>query len=328
MNLRSYSLLILACLGLSASAQGPNGSGTYYRNADGKKGSALKTALCNIISAGYQQQTYKQVWAAYKTTDIKADGKHVYDIYSNISNFVYGEDQAGNYKTEGDVYNREHTLPKSWFGGEKYPMYSDLFHVMPTDGYVNSKRSNYPYGETDANGSKDYKSANGYSKVGSCTVAGYSGTVFEPNDEYKGDVARNYFYMATRYENEISGWNSDVMSHSSYKPFVDWQMNMLMRWAKEDPVSEKEISRNLAVKEIQNNRNPFIDYPGLEEYIWGSKVNMAFSYDNYDATNAIIQVENTENNVQDNAIYDLQGRRVEYPKRGIYIMNGKKIFIK
>ena len=134
--------------------------------------------------------------------------------------------------------------------------------------------------------------------------------------------------MATRYENEITSWSSPVLTNSSYKPYVEWHMNMLMRWSREDPVSEKEIARNNAVHEIQNNRNPFIDYPGLEEYIWGSKVNIPFSYDNYEATNAIIQVEDTEGSAQDNAIYDLQGRRVQYPTRGIYIRNGKKIFIK
>ncbi len=316
------SILMAFVCSIVANAQGPNNSNYYYRNADGKKGSSLKTSLCNIISTGYNKQTYKQVWTAYKTTDIKPDGIHVYDIYSNISNFVYGTDQAGNYQKEGDVYNREHTFPKSWFD-DASPMFTDLFHVMPSDGFVNSKRSNYPYGETDANGEKDYKSANGYSKMGTCKI-----DVFEPNDEYKGDLARNYFYMATRYENEITSWSSPVLTNSSYKPYVEWHMNMLMRWSREDPVSEKEIARNNAVHEIQNNRNPFIDYPGLEEYIWGSKVNVPFSYDNYEATNAIIQVEDTEGSAQDNAIYDLQGRRVQYPTRGIYIRNGKKIFIK
>lgn len=321
------SILMAFVCSIVANAQGPNNSNYYYRNADGKKGSSLKTSLCNIISTGYNKQTYKQVWTAYKTTDIKPDGIHVYDIYSNISNFVYGTDQAGNYQKEGDVYNREHTFPKSWFD-DASPMFTDLFHVMPSDGFVNSKRSNYPYGETDANGEKDYKSANGYSKMGTCKIDGYTGKVFEPNDEYKGDLARNYFYMATRYENEITSWSSPVLTNSSYKPYVEWHMNMLMRWSREDPVSEKEIARNNAVHEIQNNRNPFIDYPGLEEYIWGSKVNVPFSYDNYEATNAIIQVEDTEGSAQDNAIYDLQGRRVQYPTRGIYIRNGKKIFIK
>ena len=300
-----------------ANAQGPNNSNYYYRNADGKKGSSLKTSLCNIISTGYNKQTYKQVWTAYKTTDIKPDGIHVYDIYSNISNFVYGTDQAGNYQKEGDVYNREHTFPKSWFD-DASPMFTDLFHVMPSDGFVNSKRSNYPYGETDANGEKDYKSANGYSKMGTCKIDGYTGKVFEPNDEYKGDLARNYFYMATRYENQITSWSSPVLTNSSYKPYVQWHLDMLMRWSREDPVSEKEILRNTEVYKIQKNRNPFIDYPGLEP----------FSYDNYESANAIIQVEDTERSTQDNAIYDLQGRRVQYPTRGIYIRNGKKIFIK
>lgn len=331
MNLRLCSLLILLAFGISVSAQGPNGSNDYYWNADGKKGSSLKTSLRNIISANYNQQTYKQVWDAYETTDIKPDGIHIYDIYSSISNFIFGVNQdKGSHKKEGDAYNREHTFPKSWFGGVVLPMHTDLFHVMPTDGFVNEQRSDYPYGETDANGSdeKNYKSANGYSKRGYCKTEGYSDVVFEPNDEYKGDLARNYFYMATRYENEITSWSSPVLTNSSYKPYVEWHMNMLMRWSREDPVSEKEIARNNAVHEIQNNRNPFIDYPGLEEYIWGSKVNVPFSYDNYEATNAIIQVEDTEGSAQDNAIYDLQGRRVQYPTRGIYIRNGKKIFIK
>ena len=331
MNLRLCSLLILLAFGISISAQGPNGSNDYYWNADGKKGSSLKTSLRNIISANYNQQTYKQVWGAYETTDIKPDGRHIYDIYSGISNFIFGVNQdKGSHKKEGDAYNREHTFPKSWFGGEVLPMHTDLFHVMPTDGFVNEQRSDYPYGETDANGSDNinYKSANGYSKRGYCKTEGYSDVVFEPNDEYKGDLARNYFYMATRYENEITSWSSPVLTNSSYKPYVEWHMNMLMRWSREDPVSEKEIARNNAVYVIQNNRNPFIDYPGLEEYIWGSKVNVPFSYDNYEATNAIIQVEDTEGSAQDNAIYDLQGRRVQYPTRGIYIRNGKKIFIK
>lgn len=330
MGYKLYTWIFLATFSTSvAFAQGPNSSGTYYQAADGKKGSALKSSLRNIISADYDQQTYKEVWAAYKTTDIKPDGIHVYDIYSNISNFVYGDDQAGNYSKEGDVYNREHTFPKSWFGGKVYPMYSDLFHVMPTDGWVNSIRGDLPYGETyDNKNDLDNYSKNLYSKVGSCTYSGYSGKVFEPNDEYKGDVARNYFYMATRYENQITSWSSPVLTSSSYKPYAEWHLNMLMEWAQNDPVSEKEILRNAAVYDIQNNRNPFIDYPGLEEYIWGSKVNVAFSYDNYNATDAIMQIEDDCNSTQDNAVYDLQGRRVQYPTRGIYIRNGKKIFIK
>ncbi len=109
-------------------------------------------------------------------------------------------DQCGNYGGEGDCYNREHSWPKSW-SDEDAPMYSDLFHLYPTDGYVNGRRSNYPFGDV---GSASWTSMNG-SKVGSCSYPGYSGTVFEPIYEYKGDFARSYFYMTVRYYNEDNG---------------------------------------------------------------------------------------------------------------------------
>ncbi|WP_233582320.1 endonuclease [Prevotella sp. OH937_COT-195] len=327
MNFKIYSLTFMALINFTvALAQAPNNTGTYYKDADGKTGRTLKTALCNIISKGYNQQTYSAIWTAYKTTDTKPGTNKIYDIYSNTSDYTYGVDQAGNYKEEGDVYNREHTFPKSWFGGKKYPMYTDLFHVMPSDGYVNNKRDNYPFG---TNNGEKYSSNNNYSKLGRSTTEGYSGIVFEPNDEYKGDMARNYFYMATRYENVIEKWNGDegaILAQDSYKPYKDWQMNMLMQWSKDDPVSPKETARNDAVYAIQKNRNPFIDYPGLEEYIWGSKVGSPFSYDKYDFSSGIVQIENEERR-QNSVIFDLQGRRVEKTTRGIYIMNGKKYLL-
>jgi hypothetical protein len=150
-------------------------------------------------------------------------------------------------------------------------MYSDLFHLYPTDGYVNGMRSNYPFGEV---GTASYTSSNG-SKLGNCTYPGYSGTVFEPIDEYKGDFARTYFYMATRYENVIAGWYSnsteanDVLQNNSFPVYETWFLNMLGEWCVADPVSQKEIDRNNAVYAIQNNRNPFIDHPEYIYSIWG-----------------------------------------------------------
>jgi endonuclease I len=211
-------------------------------------------------------------------------------MYSNVTNYVPGgSDEGGTYSKEGDCYNREHSFPQSWFG-ESAPMKSDLFHVYPTDGYVNNRRSNYPFGETSGD---TYKSANGFSKVGSCTYPGYTGTVFEPNDEYKGDLARVYFYMATCYEayktnagkerSPLDWDKSDktMLDGTIYPFFKEWAIKMLLRWAIEDPVSEKEINRNAAIFGRQKNRNPFVDYPGLEQYIWGSSTDVAFSYDNY-----------------------------------------------
>ena len=279
---RILLFVLLAAVALLASAEAPNGSGAYYSAANGKKGSALKTVLCGIIY-NRTEKSYDYLWTAFRATDKRSDG-YVWDMYSNITKFTFGTDQAGNYKKEGDVYNREHSFPKSWFGGEVMPMYSDLHHMYPTDGYVNNMRGNYPFGETNG---EVYKSANNFSKLGACTYSGYTGRVFEPADEYKGDFARTYFYMVTCYEEKLADWyskNSEsraTIDGSTYPAFQSWQLNMLMAWAKADPVSEKEKNRNNAVYGIQNNRNPFIDYPGLEQYIWGSKTDVAFDYDDY-----------------------------------------------
>ncbi len=252
-------------------AQGPNNSGTYYQSANGKSGQSLRTALHQIINP-HTNVGYDGVWDAYKTTDRRSDG-YVRDWYSNTTNFRFGTDQAGSYQKEGDVYNREHSVPQSWFS-KASPMKADIIHVIPTDGYVNNRRSNHPFGEVS---SVTYASNNSYSKLGSCKTSGYSGTVFEPNDEVKGDIARIYFYMSTCYADRNNGWGGIFNSTG----LVSWHMDMMMRWSKQDPVDAVEIARNNAVYGIQKNRNPFVDYPGLEEYIWGNKTSQAFSYDNY-----------------------------------------------
>lgn len=271
------TLLLTAALLMAlttAWAQGPNGTGTYYQNADGLKGSALKTKLSSIISSGITVVSYKGLYEAYKKTDTRPDG-YVRDWYSNITNYRHGVDNKGNYSQEGDMYNREHSVPQSWFGDGNIK--SDIVHVLPTDGYVNNRRSNFPFGEVN---NATYQSANGYCKLGSCKTTGYSGTVFEPNDEIKGDIARIYFYMITRYESSCGGWGNDVFTNT-YPGLTTWTLNMMMRWSKDDPVDEREKQRNNAVYEVQGNRNPYVDYPGLEEYTWGSKMDQAFSYDNY-----------------------------------------------
>ena len=272
---RTSALNMLLLLALQLMAQGPNGTGTYYQSADGKKGSALKTAMSKII-VDHETLSYGKLWDAYYDTDRREDGS-VWDMYST-SRFKFGQNQCGNYSDEGDCYNREHSMPKSWFN-DASPMYSDLMHIVPTDGYVNNRRGNYPFGETNR---PTYTSNGDFSKLGPSSVSGYSGTVFEPNDEYKGDFARIYFYMVTCYEDRISSWHSDMLSGNKYPAFTTWALNMLLRWAAEDPVSQKEIDRNNAVYKWQGNRNPYVDYPGLEQYVWGEYTNKAFSYDNYE----------------------------------------------
>jgi len=207
--------------------------GTYYKQAEGLTGFQLKTALYSIIR-NHNGQGYSRIWNLVKVADIdniyEKDGS-VLDMYSEkpVANdsvsFAKITDQCGQYKKEGDCYNREHSFPKSWFGGKVEPMNSDGHHLFATDGFVNSKRSNWPFGEV---GSATYTSSNG-SKVGTARSGlGYSGTVFEP-----------------------------------------WLLNMLKRWHTNDPVSEKKVSRNQAVFDFQENRNPFIDHPEFVNAIWG-----------------------------------------------------------
>lgn len=270
---RLLSSWTLLCVLFQLWAQIPAG---YYEFATGTHGSGLKTALFSIITE-HTERSYKELWTDMQKTDVREDGR-VWDMYSSSSDFIFIDDQCGTYKKEEDCYNREHSFPKSWFNDD-YPMYTDLFHLYPTDGYVNNQRGNYPFGET--NGEK-YKSNGGFSKLGKSTVSGYSDIVFEPADEYKGDFARSYFYMVTCYENRIATWNSDMLDGKSYPGFAQWALDMLLRWAAEDPVSEKETARNNKVYGIQGNRNPYIDFPGLEQYVWGEKTHVDFDPDNYE----------------------------------------------
>jgi len=246
----------------STLAQIPTG---YYDTAEGLSGEDLRLALHNIID-DHNVQSYSSLWTHFQSTDKKPNNK-VWDMYSDVPGgtppyeYTFGSDQCGNYGGESDCYNREHSWPKSWFNNAS-PMNSDLFHLYPTDGYVNGMRSNYPFGEvSDAT----WTSQNG-SKRGTMDAYGFSGTVFEPIDAYKGDFARTYFYMSARYYTEDAGWdNNDMVNGADLK---EWAVDMLLDWHEADPVSEKEIDRNNAVYDIQDNRNPFIDHPEWVDCIW------------------------------------------------------------
>ncbi len=252
----------------------------YYENASGLTGYALKTALHAIIS-NHSTQSYSSLWTFFSSHEkdnyYENDGT-ILDIYSeNPSNsdpynYTATNDQCGTYVNEGDCYNREHAFPRAWFGGAVAPMNTDIHHIFATDGKVNSYRSNYPFGTV---GSASFTSRNGSQLGFSDAGLGYSGTVFEPIDEFKGDLARAYFYMATRYQNEIGNWeknttNSDaVLNGTSDQVFENWLLVTLKKWHGDDPVSQKEIDRNDAAYAFQNNRNPFVDHPEFVTMIWG-----------------------------------------------------------
>jgi len=260
--LLAFTLFLIT---LTGTAQIPNG---YYDNANGLDGAALKTALHNIIK-NHKTVSYNGLLNAFVYTDSDSNGK-VWDIYSNY-HFSFNNN-CGSYDEEGDCWNREHTWPQSWFNEATTPR-CDLFHVYPTDGYVNGQRSNYPYGEVN---NPTYTSGNG-SKLGPCVTQGYSGKVFEPIDEYKGDIARGFFYMSVRYLGEDDSWSTSGMTNKS--EILPWAMTMLLRWSDEDPVSDKEIARNNAVYNYQKNRNPFIDHPEYARMIWDPNYTPATLYD-------------------------------------------------
>ncbi len=264
----------------------------FYDAAAGQSCQTLKTTLKNISSAGFVSLSYTPgVWNAYQYSDIKPSTTNIiWDIYTDDNdpatpetyNFVYGTNQCGNYSKEGDCYNREHSTPKSWFN-DAYPMYSDVHHLFPTDGYVNSKRSNFPFGNVT---NAIYTSIDNQSKQGTGNNYGYTGAVFEPHNAFKGDLARASLYMATRYEDEVISQNWAVntaaaplflsaadqpdAAHRRLQVYETWYIKTMFDWMANDPVSQKEIDRNNAIyyQSGQSNRNPFVDHPEYAALIW------------------------------------------------------------
>lgn len=239
----------------------------YYDGAAGLQGEPLRLALHDIIK-GHVAHSYDYAWTAYYTTDVRPDNGRVWDIYSDIPGgtppylYDFGVDQGGIGGAEGTGYTREHTWCKNWFGGEVSPMYTDLFALYPCDTHMNGTRGVYPYGETAA---PQFVSLNG-SRVGPSSVAGYTGTVFEPRHDFKGDLARVYLYFSTRYATEDAGWPGGPATIGA--TIAPWALSLYLRWNDEDPVSQKEIDRNNAVYAIQGNRNPFVDRPGYVDEVF------------------------------------------------------------
>ena len=254
-------------------AQIPTG---YYDGTVGLSGAALKTKLSQIITSGHQTKSYDNLYNGYPSTDsdnyYEKDGS-VLDIYSEnpkgTDPYVYqhGSKQCGSYKVEGDCYNREHIFPQGYFNSAS-PMVSDIHHIVPTDGKVNGMRSNFPFGNVGS--SVSYTSKNG-SKLGTSNSVNYSGKVFEPINEFKGDVARMIFYFATRYEAKLKDFDAnDILTNTSFPGIQSWELEVLKQQHTQDPVSQREIDRNNAAYTYQRNRNPFIDHPEYVDLIWGT----------------------------------------------------------
>ena len=271
---------VLITLGINSYAQIPPG---YYNSATGN-GYTLKTQLKSIISNGHIDQGYSALYDAYVLSDNDSfyeNDNTVLDMYSenpsgsDSYNYNHNDRTCGNYNSENDCYNREHIFPQGFFN-EQLPMRTDIHHVVPTDGYVNNRRANYPFGEVS---NYTWISNNG-SKVGQNTYGSYSGVVFEPIDEFKGDIARMLLYFAVRYEDEVSqsisggSWDNHTITNNplngtNNQVYEVWYLQLLYKWHNDDPVSDREIKRNNEAYNFQGNRNPFIDYPEYVDLIWG-----------------------------------------------------------
>jgi len=294
---KTFTRIALAILFFSASLSVFADIPTNYYSAANNASStndALRIALYSIINShtviGYSSLP-EQVYAASVSPSDFNNGasKTLEDIYSSQP---YTSTDGGASATQcGTGWNKEHSFPKSWFG-DSSPMYSDAFHIYPTDIRMNSARSNYPYGDLP----EKVKNCDiGYGKGGaaSYTSDGVGTTIFDPGDAgYKGDLARTYFYMVTCYRDKNLAQTAEAQVMVAYTnnvvEFTPYSINLLMKWHREDPVSQKERTRNDAIYVHQGNRNPFIDYPCLAEYLWGDSVTKNVDFEklisSYDAT--------------------------------------------
>ena len=265
MNLRHITIALAAAAVCctAAHAEAPAG---YYNSLDGKKEGELKTAIHNRVTGFRLVSSYSALPDYFRVTDVYPESNRWWDMYSDIP--LYAPSFKG--------LNREHSFPKSWWGGSTtVSAYVDLNHLYPSESAANMAKSNYPLGEVDRSSTVAFE--NGVSTVG-YPVQGQGGgasRVFEPADEYKGDFARTYFYMVTCYQNLTWKWTY-MVNQNVYPTLNNWSVQLLMKWHRDDPVSQKEIDRNDAVYSFQDNRNPFIDHPELAEYLWGDRVGEVF----------------------------------------------------
>ena len=280
----------------------------YYESIDGTGGKELMDAIQRVAKQGYRADDfrYDSVWLAFKHTDLRPDS-YIWEIYSDCD-FVYEKDRTSNTTQTGECkgYNREHAMCQSWFGttslagqemssSKKNSPGSDIFHIYPASYGMNSRRGNRPYGEVltaanvSGNGTKYGTPVQTISVTNSVAGAYVEGSitlitnVLEPADEYKGDIARSYFgtmvkwageWTFNRNENGRVIFDATIDADTHYASennygLTPYGLALLLKWHRQDPVSQKEVDRNNGIQLTQGNRNPFIDYPYLAEYIWG-----------------------------------------------------------
>lgn len=266
--LRITLITLLTTAGLSAYAINRTQLVSYAQSLKGKKKAELKTAIYNLTgkanTLSYGSGSNSTWWGFY-VTDMDAEG-YVIDRYSNI------KVKFGNRGSVASGMNIEHSFPKSWWGKEKNQAYEDLYNLMPSNSQANSSKSNFGMGIVT---SVSYD--NGCIKVGK----GSDGTqLWQPAEVWKGDFSRGYMYMATAYQNlTYEGEGLKSLQNGTYPTLKEWAYTLYLKWMREDKVSQVEVDRNNAVADIQGNRNLYVDFPTLAEYVWGDSIDVAFNPD-------------------------------------------------
>ncbi len=250
-------------------------SATYYQSVNGLAKEELKKALRLIISSHNKtpynslDNEYPKIYYLYDDEKGLSTAR-VYDIFSDEV-FAF---------TSTTMWNKEHVVPKSWWGNStSIPAYSDLFSVIPSLATANSAKSNYPPGIVDKTSSKAKNSGRIWTGPATDGTGGTYSNVWEPYDDFKGDFARIVMYVATCYADIDWGSNANVSSEivkEEWPTLSPWLYRLMLRWHNADPVSEKEKRINNDVFDVQGNRNPFIDYPALADYIWGDYTTKPF----------------------------------------------------
>lgn len=300
----------------------------YSDNLDGKKSKELKNTLHQLLKEHVRipyGSSYGATWTVFRKSDVRPDGS-IWDMYSNTKRNFPNGNTGSNHEM-----NIEHSAPKSWWGegtnsyNFSYDASFDLHHLVPSDASANMAKSNYILGEVE-----DAVFNNGVSKVGTAYIGSQSTTAFEPADEYKGDFARMYFYVVTCYQDY--GWASSgtkMFQNNAYPTLTDYAKDLLLKWHRKDPVSQKEIDRNNAVYSFQFNRNPYIDYPDLVEYIWGNEVGQEFYLNdtphllNYKSDD-VIDLPDMKIGMPGHVTIHLQGKNIN---SGVSLNTNKDVFM-
>jgi len=223
-----------------------------------------RSDLFDFLNSNYKPSTtlgYNQARdIMYSIIDLE-DNNTLKGIYTNYT-VTIDPDQDPRPQTNAQNMNCEHSWPQSMGAGSE-PQKSDLHHLYPCRGNVNSSRGNKPYAEIDDSETDkwwrlDYYETNIPNEyIDEFSEVDNDNNKFEPREDVKGNIARSIFYFYTIYKNDAD------------ENFFEQQKDFLHQWHKQDPVDDIEMARTLAIAFYQDNlANPFVLDSTLVKRIW------------------------------------------------------------